>query len=205
MTENTSSTLQNHPEPPKPVQVEATNVEVEPLSVIPLNNEAKGSIILSVEENIRLVLIALAKKTEIGMGCFVEPEQYEDLPNSITGCLVHYLVRGLKEDFNIEFDPKPVSTKQRGGDITKRKAEGKKRLLTKAEKNELLEKTKMSFYEERIATGVITLDNAMEQIKSAFQEKQHYEGLGLVLPEKKTEAPYYESEGKRTRKTTKAA
>mgnify|MGYP003348237563 CR=1 FL=1 len=74
----------------------------------------------------------------------------------------------------------------------------KKRLLTKAEKNELLEKTKMSFYEERIATGVITLDNAMEQIKSAFQEKQHYEGLGLVLPEKKTEAPYYESEGKRT-------
>lgn len=205
MTENTSSTLQNHPETPKPVQVEATNVEVEPLSVIPLDNEIKGSIILSVEQNIKTVLEALAKKTEIGMGCFVEPEQYEDLPNSITGCLVHYLVRGLKEDFNIEFDPKPVSTKQRGGDITKRKAEGKKRLLTKAEKNELLERTKMSFYEERIATGVITLDNAMEQIKSAFQEKQHYEGLGLVLPEKKTEAPYYESEGKRTRKTKKAA
>lgn len=205
MTENTSYTLGNNHEPPKPVQVEAKTVEVEPLSVIPLDNEVKGSIILSVEQNIKTVLEALAKKTDIGMGCFVEPERYEDLPNSITGCLVHYLVRGLKEDFNIEFDPKPVSTKQRGGDITKRKAEGKKRLLTKAEKNELLERTKMSFYEERISTGLLTLDAAMEQIKAAFQEKQQFESLGLVLPEKKTEAPYYESEGKRTRKTTKAA
>lgn len=205
MTENTSSTLENHHEPPKPVQVETRTVEVEPLSVIPLDNEVKGSIILSVEQNIKTVLEALAKKEEIGMGCFISAEGYEHLPNSITGCLVHYLVRGLKEDFNIEFDPKPVSTKQRGGDITKRKAEGKKRLLTKAEKNELLERTKMSFYEEKISTGMLTLDAAMEQIKAAFQEKQHFESLGLVLPEKKTEAPYYESEGKRTRKTTKAA
>ena len=184
----------------KPVQVEAAKVEIEPLSVIPLDNEVKGSIILSIEQNIKTVLEALAKKTEIGMGCFVEPEQYEDLPNSITGCLVHYLVKGLKEDFNIEFDPKPVSTKQRGGDITKRKAESKKRLLTKIDKNELLERTKMSFYESRIATGDMTIDAAMEQIKAAFQEKQEFEGLGLVLPEKKTEAPYYKSEGKRTRK-----
>lgn len=203
MTESTSSTLQHHHEPTKPVQVEATKVEVEPLSVIPLDSEVKGSIILSVEQNIKSVLEALAKKTDIGMGCSIEPEQYEDLPNSITGCLVHYLVKGLKEDFNIEFDPKPISTKQRGGDITRRKAEGKKRLLTKAQKNELLDRTKMSFYENQIASGVITLDNAMEQIKEAFQEKQQYESLGLVLPEKKTEAPYYESEGKRTRKTTK--
>lgn len=205
MTETTSSTLQHHHEPPKAFQTEAAKVEVEPLSVIPLDSEVKSSIILSVEQNIKSVLEALAKKTDIGMGCSIETEQYEDLPNSITGCLVHYLVKGLKEDFNIEFDPKPVSTKQRGGDINRRKAEGKKRLLTKAQKNELLDRTKMSFYENQIAAGVITLDAAMEQIKAAFQEKQQYEGLGLVLPERKTEAPYYESEGKRTRKTTKTS
>ena len=77
-------------------------------------------------------------------------------------------------------------------------------MLTKSQKNELLDRTKMSFYEKQIASGAMTLDAAMEQIKAAFQEKQHYEGLGLVLPEKKTEAPYYESEGKRTRKKSQA-
>lgn len=200
MTESsTSFQFRQQVEPPKPVPA-ATAVEVEPLSVIPLDSEVKGSIILSVEQNIKSVLEALAKKEEIGMGCSISTDEYEHLPNSITGCLIHYLVRGLKEDFNIEFDPKPVSTKQRGGDITRRKAEGKKRLLTKLQKNELLDRTKMSFYENQIASGAITLDAAMEQIKAAFQEKQQFEGLGLVLPEKKTEAPYYESEGKRTRK-----
>ena len=205
MTESsTSFQFRQQVEPPKPVPA-ATAVEVEPLSVIPLDSEVKGSIILSVEQNIKSVLEALAKKEEIGMGCSISAEEYEHLPNSITGCLVYYLIRGLKEDFNIEFEPKPVSTKQRGGDIARRKAEGKKRLLTKAQKNELLDRTKMSFYENQIASGAMTLDAAMEQIKAAFQEKQQFESLGLVLPEKKTEAPYYESEGKRTRKTTKAA
>lgn len=204
MTESsTSFKFPQQVERPKPVPA-ATAVEVEPLSVIPLDSEVKGSIILSVEQNIKSVLEALAKKEEIGMGCSISAEEYEHLPNSITGCLVYYLIRGLKEDFNIEFEPKPVSIKQRGGDITRRKAEGKKRLLTKAQKNELLDRTKMSFYENQIASGAMTLDAAMEQIKAAFQEKQHYEGLGLVLPEKKTEAPYYESEGKRTRKKSQA-
>jgi hypothetical protein len=198
MTESsTSFQFRQQVEPPKPA---ATAVEVEPLSVIPLDSEVKGSIILSIEQNIKSVLEALAKKEEIGMGCSIDVEEYEHLPNSITGCLVYYLAKGLKEDFNIEFDPKPVSTKQRGGDIARRKAEGKKRLLTKAQKNELLDRAKISFYENQIASGAMTLDAAMEQIKAAFQEKQHYEGLGLVLPEKKTEAPYYQSEGKRTRK-----
>lgn len=200
MTESsTSFQFRQQVEPPKPVSA-ATAVEVEPLSVIPLDSEVKSSIILSIEQNIKSVLEALAKKQEIGMGCRISAEEYEHLPNSITGCLIYYFVRGLKEDFNIEFDPKPVSTKQRGGDITRRKAEGKKRLLTKSQKNELLDRTKMSFYENQIASGAMTLDAAMEQVKAAFQEKQHYEGLGLVLPEKKTDAPYYESEGKRTRK-----
>lgn len=134
------------------------------------------------------------------MGCSIDIEEYEHLPNSLTGILIHYLTKGLEEDFNIRFEPKPVSMKQRGGDITKRKAEEKKRLLTKAEKNELLERTKMSFYEMKIAAGVITLDAAMEQIKAAFNEKLSYESLGYVLPTNKAEAPYYESEGKRTRK-----
>lgn len=204
MTESsTSFQFRQQVEAPKPVSA-ATAVEVEPLSVIPLDSEVKGSIILSIEQNIKSVLEALAKKEEIGMGCTIDVEEYEHLPNSITGCLIYYFIRGLKEDFNIEFEPKPVSTKQRGGDITRRKAEGKKRLLTKAQKNELLDRTKMSFYENQIASGAMTLDAAMEQIKAAFQEKQQFEGLGLVLPEKKTEAPYYESEGKRTRKKSKA-
>jgi len=178
--------------------------EADAFSIIPLEGDQKGTILLNVEQNIKSVLEALAKKTEIGMGCSIEIEEYEHLPNSITGCLVYYLAKGLKEDFNIEFDPKPVSTKQRGGDATKRRAEGKKRLITKAQKNELLDRTKMSFYESRIAAGEMTIDAAIEQIKAAFQEKQQFESLGLVLPEKKTEAPYYESEGKRTRKKLEA-
>lgn len=202
-----SKVFQFHKDPnaPAPSNTEDKANEEEAFSIIPLDSEVKSSIILSIEQNIKSVLEALAKKQEIGMGCSISAEEYEHLPNSITGCLVYYLVRGLKEDFNIEFEPKPVSTKQRGGDINRRKAEGKKRLLTKAQKNELLDRTKMSFYENQIASGVMTLDAAMEQIKAAFQEKQQFESLGLVLPEKKTEAPYYQSEGKRTRKTTKGA
>jgi hypothetical protein len=202
MTESsTSFQFRQQVEPPKPVPA-ATAIEVEPLWVIPLDSEVKGSIILSVEQNIKSVLEALAKKEDIGMGCSISAEEYEHLPNSITGCLVYYLIKGLKEDFNIEFDPNPISTKQRGGDINRRKAEGKKRLLTKSQKNELLDRTKMSFYENQIYSGAITLDAAMDLIKAAFQEKKQFEGLGLVLPEKKTEAPYYESEGKRKRKNT---
>ena len=53
----------------------------------------------------------------------------------------------------------------------------------------------MSFYEEKIGKGEMTLDQAMFAIKDAYERKQNFEEMGYILPTKKTEYPYWAEEG----------
>ena len=172
----------------------ATEEAVEaPAITLPISRDDKTTILLNVEDAVKGVAAALAKKTEV-KGANIDPTEYAHLPNSITGVIVHYFCKGLAEDFDITFTEPPVSLKQRGMGGIDKKVAGKKRLLTREQKNELIAKTQMSFYEKDITTGKMTIEQAMFALKDAYERKANFEEMGYLLPPKKTEYPYWVDE-----------
>ena len=164
-----------------------------PTYELPISSEDKSTILLSVEGAVKDLAAALAKKQEV-KGVEIDEAITGELPNSLTGILVYYFCKGVKEDFGIEFAEKPVSLKKRGragGSQFDKKIAGKKRLLTREQKNELLAKTQMSFYEKDITTGKMTLEQAIYALKDAYERKANFEEMGYLLPPKKTEYPYW--------------
>jgi len=159
---------------------------------LPISADNKTTILLNVEDAVKDLISILSKKG-IVEGVDIDAGKLAELPTSMTGVVVHYLVKGLKDDFNIEFAEKPVSLKVRATSNYDRKVQGKKRLLTKEQKNELLAKMQMSYYEKDIASGSMTMDDAMQSLKDAFEKKREYEEMGYALPTKKTESPYWVS------------
>jgi hypothetical protein len=174
-----------------PTQTEEA-VAPAPTYELPISSEDKTSILLNVEGAVKDLAAALAKKREV-KGVEIDEAITAELPNSLTGVIVHYFCKGIKEDFGIEFAEKPVSLKQRGGGGSgyDKKVAGKKRLLTREQKNELLAKTQMSFYEKDINAGTMTVEQAMFALKDAYERKANFEEMGYLLPPKKTEYPYW--------------
>jgi hypothetical protein len=164
--------------------------EAEPAYELPISSEEKTTILLNVEGAVKDLAAALAKKREI-KGVDIDPTEFAHLPHSLTGVMVHYFCKGLKDDFDITFAEPPVSLKQRGGSAVDKKIAGKKRLLTREQKNELVAKTQMSFYEKDIAAGTMTVEQAMFALKDAYERKAKFEEMGYLLPPKKTEYPYW--------------
>ena len=162
-----------------------------------LKADATAPILLNVEAGVKEIAASLAKKTPIA-GCDISEDDYSHMPNSITGVLMHLVTAGLKAELDISFDQLPKSMKQRGNASMDRKVAGKKRLLTREQKNELLEKTQMSFYETGIATGTITIEDAMTSIRDAFTKKKEFEDMGYILPAGKTKYPYWADEESKT-------
>jgi hypothetical protein len=169
--------------------VKTTTPEV--VKQLPIDSEAPATILLSIESNIKTLLKKLSDKEEIGWGIDTDPAEFQHLPNSITGVIIHYVIKGIKEDFGYEFENEPKSLKQRGISKDAKKIAGKKRLLTRDQKNELIQKTEMNFYNEKISSGEITIDDAMSSIKSAYEEMKRYEEIGYILPPKKSDYPYW--------------
>ena len=173
-----------------------TKTEEAPASAyeLPISSEDKTSILLNVEGAVKDLASALAKKREV-KGVEIDEAITAELPNSLTGVIVHYFCKGIKEDFGIEFAEKPVSLKQRGGGSKfDSKVAGRKRLLTREQKNELLAKTQMSLYEKDINAGTMTLEQAMFALKDAYERKANFQEMGYLLPPKKTEYPYWVDE-----------
>lgn len=169
--------------------VKTTTAEV--VKTLPIDNEVKTTILLNVEENIKTLLKKLSDKEEIGWGVDADPEEFKHLPNSITGVIIYYVIKGIKEEFGFEFETEPKSLKVRGLSKDAKKIAGKKRLLTRDQKNELISKTEMNYYKDKISSGEITLEGAMYAIKDAFERIQNFEEMGYILPPKKTEYPYW--------------
>ena len=161
---------------------------------VALKGDTKTPMLLNVEGGVKEVISALAKKGVIKGAEDINPEAYAHYPNSITGVCMHLMVTGLKAELDIAFDETPKSIRQRGSAMDKKVA-GKKRLLTREQKNELLEQAQMSFYETKIATGTITIEDAMNSIREAFTKKQEFEKMGYMLPAGKTKYPYWVEEG----------
>ena len=174
-----------------PFKMTATPITTEEKDThkLPISTDDKTTILLNVEGAVKELINNLSKKQQ-PKGIDIDEEKLSALPSSMTGVVVHYLVRGLKEDFNIEFAEQPVSLKPRMTN-TDKKVAGKKRLLTKDQKNELLAKMQLSYYESDIASGKMSIDDAMTSIKDAFDKKKEYEDMGYMLPAKKTESPFW--------------
>ena len=162
---------------------------------VALKGDTKTPMLLNVEGGVKEVISALAKKSMIKGAEDINPELFAHYPNSITGVCMHLMVTGLKAELDIAFDETPKSIRQRGNNAMDKKVAGKKRLLTREQKNELLEQAQMSFYETKIATGTITIEDAMNSIREAFTKKQEFEKMGYILPAGKTKYPYWENEG----------
>ena len=165
------------------------------LKKLPLDGDKTTTILLNVEEDIKSLIQKLAKRVEIGNGVDIPEDQLSSLPTSITGVVVHFITKGLESEFGIGFENEPRSLKVRGiASNFDKKVAGKKRLLTRDQKNELLAKTSMTFYESMISSGDMTIDNAMHAIKDAFERKKNFEEMGYILPHQTTRYPYWEGE-----------
>jgi hypothetical protein len=184
-------------------EVKSSTAEI--VEELPIDNELKTNILISVEENIKQVLFNLASKNEypnwidyrdkdgkttLGWGINITAEEMKELPNSITGILVHYLIKGIRDDFGYEFEKQPKCLTYHISKFDK-KISGKKRLLTKEQKNELLARTQMSFYDKKISDQEITIEDAMYSIKDAYEEVKRYEEMGYILPPEKSKSPYW--------------
>lgn len=190
----TSTTQATKEVPTSPYHHDKKNEGAEDAIKLPINKEDKTTILLNVEGAVKDLATALAKKQEI-KGVEVEEEITSKLPNSLTGVMVHYFCKGIREDFGISFAEDPISLRQRGsGSAYDKKVASKRRLLTREQKNELLTKTQMSYYEKDISAGTMTLEQAMFALRDAFERKQNFEEMGYVLPAKKTEYPYWVDE-----------
>ena len=172
-------------------EVKSSTTEV--VQQLPIDNEVKTTILISVEDNIKKLLSKLASKEEIGWGIDTSPEEFQHLPNSITGVIVHYIIKGIKDDFGFEFEKQPKCLTYNISKFDKKVA-GKKRLLTREQKNELLAKTQMSYYDDKISSGEMTIESAMYAIKDAYERVQAFKEIGYILPPEKTKYPYFINE-----------
>lgn len=109
------------------------------------------------------------------------------LPNTKTGIVVHYVTEGIARDFGITFDRMPVSLGGNKPSASKSGYERGERGLSKKQKNALLEKLDMSYYQDDIASGAITMEQAFASIQEAFKQKQDLEAKGYFLSPNKTE------------------
>ena len=177
-----------------PITTDAPDAVAEAKFKLPISNETKGTMLLNCEGAVKDLISAIAKNEDI-KGTDIKGEDFASLPNSITGVVMHFICEGIKSGFDIAFEEPPVSLKIRGNMIDKKVA-GKKRLLTREQKNELIAKTSMSYYETLISKKEMTIEQVMFAIKDAYERKQNFEEMGYMLPEKKTAYPFWVEEGK---------
>ena len=108
-------------------------------------------------------------------------ENYPELPTyTTTGVIVHYLLKGIKEDMGITFDATPRALVERVG--TKASSNGS---FTKEKKNQLLNKLNMN---SELYAGM-EFDEIMEKMKIANAEKVMLEEDGWFLTPEKTKPP----------------
>lgn len=140
-----------------------------------LGKSGKGKLLTLCEEGIANAVRELAD------------DEDNHLPNTKTGIVVHYVTEGIARDFGITFDRMPTSLGGNRGGASKSSYEKGERGLSKKEKNLLLEKLDMSYYQDGIASGAITMEQALSSIQEAFKQKQDLEAKGYYLSPNKTE------------------
>ena len=144
------------------------------LEDIPLIERTGGNTVINSEKGIKVFVKDLAK------------DKKNHLPNTETGVWVHYLTEGIKKDYKRTWEEAPKSIAEKAP-ATKKSREKAKRIMTKKQKNDLLAKMEMKYYEEDIANGVLTLEEAFASIKEAFNKKKEVEDAGYFLSANRTD------------------
>jgi hypothetical protein len=52
----------------------------------------------------------------------------------------------------------------------------------------------MSYYDDKISSGEMTIESAMYAIKEAYERVQAFKDIGYILPPEKTKYPYFINE-----------
>jgi hypothetical protein len=128
-------------------------------------------------------------KVEDGINDFVDELRKSEnhLPNTITGVWVYYLTKGIEKDFGRTWNDTPKSLKRRLSHIEQKYKDGK-RVMTKKQKNLLLQQTEYNFYRGDIKNGIITKEEALKLMNEAIEQVDKLESEGYYLPTKKTES-----------------
>ena len=142
---------------------------------IPLLERTGGNTVINSEKGVKAFVKTLSKDKD------------NHLPNTETGVWVYYLTQGIRRDYKRTWEEAPKSIAERIP-VTKKSREKAKRIMTKAQKNELLKQMEMKYYEDKIATGEITLEDAFASMKEAFNKKKDIEEAGYFLSPNKTDA-----------------
>ena len=159
-----------------------------PEKVLPLGHGDKVQFGFKIESSINELIDNLANRGEdytykkgndVSFG-----EKYdsypEDLPNSKVGVILHYVLKGIKEDMGIEFDEKPYAMRERKA-ASGSSSSGER--FTKEKKNDILARCSAQNYDN------MELEQIFEEIKKAMEEKKYWEDQGYVLIPEKTKPP----------------
>jgi len=145
-------------------------------SCLELGTSGKGKLLVLCEEGIANAVRELADNED------------NHLPSTKTGIVVHYVTEGIARDFGITFDRQPVSL---GGGRGKRGSKSDREAgvirLSKQEKNDILDRLDMSYYQADIASGKITMQDAFSMIEENLKKKMEWESKGYYLSPNKTE------------------
>ena len=95
------------------------------------------------------------------------------------------------KELDISFDAEPKSLKRGGAGKAK---SGGRTKLSRAKKNEILERMDMKYYLSELSAGTKTMDDITAAITEAFKEKTEWEEKGWVFVEGKTKYPEYKGE-----------
>lgn len=145
-------------------------------ATLELGASGKGKLLVLCEDGIANAVRELAD------------DDYNHLPNTKTGIVVHYVTEGIARDFGITFDRQPVSLGGgRGKGASKNDREAGVIRLSKQEKNDILDKLDMSYYQPDIASGKITIQDAFSMIEENLKKKMEWESQGYYLSPNKTE------------------
>ena len=145
-------------------------------ATLELGTSGKGKLLVLCEDGIANAVRELADDDD------------NHLPSTKTGIVVHYVTEGIARDFGITFDRQPVSLgggRGKGGSKSDREA-GVIR-LSKQEKNDILDKLDMSYYQADISSGKITMQDAFSMIEENLKKKMEWESKGYYLSPNKTE------------------
>ena len=132
---------------------------------------------------------------ETGIKAFVKDELAtptdNGLPNSETGVWIHYLTLGIEKDFgrSWEKDPKSLNGREynyKKQSSTQKKASSGKRVITKAEKNDLLMKSNWSYWMPMVSAGKMSMEEGMKEFQQVAEKIQELENVGITLSENKT-------------------
>ena len=113
-------------------------------------------------------------------------EYPEDMPTTDVGIIIYYLRKGIRDDFNADFETTPrcldkKTTSDKGSSIG---------LLTKDEKNELLDKQDFAYYKAKLENNILTKTEVHALVDEAYEKQREYEGKGWFFTPEKTKPPY---------------